>query len=227
VTKTRLAILNEILTDINNIRKSRGIFSALVHMWKFIKAHLFYSKDNILFVRSLEDTLPDVRLVEGLTIREATVDDLHLFQSIKKPSEIMICKRLLEEKAICLIALKDKQLASYVWFASEVDPSVHLLYLPLAQDEGYSFDVYTLPAFRRQGVQSALHLRMFQLLRERGYRRVFTLVEVDNYASLRMDSKLYQVIGRLIRIKVFRLIYFRYHPKLPGEARHIIKWLGI
>lgn len=226
---SRQAALRDFLVDVNNTRMSRGIFSALVKMLKIIKGHLFFCSDAILFARSLEGVLPGVQLGSDLIVREATEDDLHLFEPTNTPSEMMYLKTALEGEANCLIALKDNQLAAYVWFTPKVDPSVQLFYLPLAQDEMYVFDGATLPAFRRQGIQSVLHKRMFQLLRERGYRRVFGLVGVGNYPSLQLTSALYRVIGRVIGIKVFRLMYFRYHPELPGGAgrRCVIKWLGV
>jgi ribosomal protein S18 acetylase RimI-like enzyme len=167
-----------------------------------------------------------VRLPAGLDIREATLDDLHLFESADKPLEVMLCKRLMDTGAKCLVALSDNQLAAYVWFAAQVDPAIHLLYLPLAHDEVYVFDSFTMPAFRRQGIQTVLHQIMFRMLRQRGYRRVLILVGLDNQPSLRMHDQLYQPIGRLTRIKLFRLMVFHYDPALPGHARRMIKWLG-
>jgi len=225
-TRRLAEVLKGILTHINNTRKSRGIFSALVLVLKVIKDRLFFYRGAILFARSLEDPLPDVQLDEGLTIREITAEDLD-FIALTDELEAKFCQRSLESGATGLAALKDNQLAAYIWFAPKVDLYLHQIYLPLAPGEVYSFNSVTLPAFRRQGIQSTLYHWMFQLLCERGYKRVLTLVGLDNYPSLQMNSRLCRVIGHLMRIKFLRLVYFRYDPPIPGGASHTIKWLGI
>lgn len=227
MVKRRLAAFNELIAEIGKTRESQGTFPALARVFKIIKAHLFLVSDAILFARSLDDTLPDVQLDDALTIREATMDDLVLFEPTSTPSEMMYIRTELAGEARCLIALKNGQLASYLWFTPQVVPSVHFLYLPLAPDEVYVYDGVTPPAFRRQGIQRRLHEWMFHLLRESGYRRALTLVGVGNYPSLQMDSTLYRVIGRIVGIKVFRLMYFRYYPKVSGRPRRVTRWLGI
>jgi hypothetical protein len=89
VVKRRLAAFNELIAEIGKTRESQGTFPALARVFKIIKAHLFLVSDAILFARSLDDTLPDVQLDDALTIREATMDDLVLFEPTSTPSEMM------------------------------------------------------------------------------------------------------------------------------------------
>ena len=222
----RSAVLSETLADIRKVARSQGIFIALRYVLRIVKSHLFLHRGAILFARSLQGVLPDEEMDESLTVREMTAQDLPLIASTSK-ADSEFCRRLLEGGATGLIALKDSQLAGYLWFAPDVDLRLHQIYLPLAPGEVYAFNIVTMPAFRRQGIQKTLHHRMFCLLRDAGWKRVLVLVGLDNYPSLQMSSRLYRVVGHLARVKVFRLMYFRYDPQLPGEPRHIVKWLGM
>lgn len=223
----RLATLREILADVDNIRKSQGVYAALVYTLKIIKERLILTNDMIVFAHALKDSLPEVKSVEGLTIIEATVDDLHLFEPVKRPSEIIACRRSLERGETCLIALQDNRLAGCVWFTPVIDLAVNPYYLPLTSDEVYMYNLETLPDFRHQGIGSVLVNRLLQLTRERGYKYVLALVGTDNTVSINFHEKLgYQTVGGLIRVKLFRLIYFQYRPRM-SKVRHIVKCLGV
>lgn len=198
--------LNEILIGFNSTRKSRGILPAtleiLKKILKRIQIHVFGCNDYILFARSLEDAIPAAKSVEGIRIRKAEADDLHLFESALKLSNFLWFKLLFENGRTCLMALKDNRLVACGSFASEVNPYLEYLRIPLAQDEVYVIQIYTVPAFRRQGIQTMLYQEMFRLMREKGYRRVLTMAESNNMPSLRFHRKLgYQAISRSTRCR--------------------------
>ena len=73
-------------------------------------------------------------------------------------------------------------------------------------------DVYTNPAFRGQGVQTALTLARFRLFRDLGYHRAISYIEVCNAPSLAVwQRKLGSVtIGQIdfLRVGLWRRVRY-------------------
>jgi ribosomal protein S18 acetylase RimI-like enzyme len=220
------AKLRDILGDFNHIWASEGLCSATVNLVRVAGQRLFFRGDCFLYARSLEEPISIVKSINGLFFREAQIGDLHLFEAMKVPSHVLWYKMLLEKERVCVVASKDNQLAAYGWFTSEVDPVVERTYVPLAQDEIFVFDLFTMPTFRCQGIQSALFQQMLQLARKRGYKRALSLVMVDNLPSLNLHDKLgFQVISRFTKVRVLGLVRFYFRPNLFGKAGDVVRWL--
>ncbi len=157
-------------------------------------------------------TIP-ISLDGNIIVREAGLVDLLLFEKIAESSELAWWRDLLEKGRHCVIVLRDDQLLAYGWFSLEVDPHIDRVFVPLADDEGYLFDLYTLPHSRQQGLQKLLHLYILHLMHSLNCNRVFSLVEVNNLPSLEFHRKMgYQILSRLTRICVLGWVYFGYNP---------------
>jgi L-amino acid N-acyltransferase YncA len=226
VEKLQIAKLREIIDNFGQVRTSQGLRSATVHLLRVAKQRLFFRGDCFLYARSLEESIPITQSINGLILREARISDLHLFEALKKPSDLLWYRMLLERGRSCVMALEDNQLVAYGWFTLEVDPLVERTYVPLAQDEIFIFDLFTRPAFRHRGIQSVLLQYMLELARKRGYKRALSLVVVDNVPSLNLHDKLgFQVVSRFTKVRVLGLVRFCFRPNLFGKAGDIVKWL--
>ena len=221
--RQRLAKLVEILENINDTRQSKGFFAAIAQVLVAIKEQIFFKSEAVLFVRSVEELVAGIKIIEGVTVREAQAQDLALFEPVVERSDVLWYRLLLERGRNCLIALKDDQLAAYVWLTPQIDPHLERTYVPLVPGDIYVFEIRTIPVFRRQGFQKILLEYLTEWAQERDYERIVSVVETSNDASLKLHIKLgYQPISRRIRTKVLNLKRFRYNPNLFGRAGDVL-----
>jgi len=139
--------------------------------------------DYVLVTRSLSEPLPDLRPRVALEIRPFTRADLAAAATMDRPSEARLCARRLAEGHLGLLALHDGRPAGYAWGCAELDPELERVPLQLEPGDVLCTDVFTVPAYRGQGVQTALTLKRFLLFRGLGYRRAVCYIEAGNTPS--------------------------------------------
>lgn len=154
--RRRLAKITELLNDISDTRRSGGLFAAIVQTVTAIREQFFFQDDAVLFVRSVKEALADVKIGQGVTLRELQAQDLALFETAVEKSAIEWYKLLLVRGRTCLLALKDGQIAAYVWLTPQIDPHLERIYVPLAPGDIFVIEIRTILASRRQGFQRIL-----------------------------------------------------------------------
>lgn len=226
-TKTRrFAKLAELLNRFDRARKSRGLPVAALNLIRALARGVFFAGDCFLYAHSLGELPPIPRPLDDLVLRRANATDLRLFEGTTQPSDIIWYRTLLEKDRVCILAFRGEQLVAYGWFTPQVDPRIERTYVPLASDEIFVFDLFTLPPFRRQGIQSALLRHILQLAGKARCRRVLSLVSVDNLPSVNLHERFgFQVISRFTKIRLLGLVYFRFRPNLFGRAGNVVRWL--
>jgi GNAT superfamily N-acetyltransferase len=142
--------------------------------------HLSY----VLVTRSLHEPLPDLQPKIALEIRPFTQGDLVAARTMDRPSEARLCVRRLAEGHQGLLALHGGRPVGYAWGCKEMNPELERVPLQLDSGDVLCTDVFTVPAYRGQGVQTALTLARFHLFRNLGYRRAFCYIEAGNSPSL-------------------------------------------
>ena len=221
--RQRLAELTEILESINDTRQSKGFFAAIAQALAVIKERIYFKSEAVLFVRSVEEPVAGIKIIEGVTFREAQAQDLALFEPVVERSDFLWYRLLFERGRNCLIALKDEQLAAYVWLTPQIDPQVERTYVPLAPGDIYVIGIITVPAFRRRGFQKMLLKYLVEWAQERGYERIVSVVLTSNDVSLKLHNKLgYQPISRRTITKVLNLKRLRHNPNLFGRAGDVL-----
>jgi ribosomal protein S18 acetylase RimI-like enzyme len=170
--------------------------------------HLEY----IVFARSLLEPLPVVKPRLPVTLRMATEADLFRFEEVVPKSEIEHFRHRLAHGRYCFLALDGENLAAYCWASTEVRCDVDKLEMQLQEGDAYVDDAFTIPAYRRQGIQTAVHLYRLEYMKRLGCRRAILIVNVTNTASQRLVSKLgYQETDRLSFRRVLWKRTYRYH----------------
>lgn len=163
-----------------------------------------------VFIRSLEEPLAVAMPRLPTTMRLATEADLLYFRNLVLPSEYQHFARRLAHGRFCFLAFpeaKPDELIAYCWATTQVDPDIDKLCLDLPAKTAYVDDAYTVPAYRHQGVQTAIHLFRLQHLQRLGYKRVVLIIDVKNRASQNLAQKLgYQKIGQATFLRVWRTI---------------------
>ncbi|MCR4405525.1 MAG: GNAT family N-acetyltransferase [Anaerolineae bacterium] len=168
--------------------------------------------EYIVFVRSLREPLPVVTPRLPVTLRPATEADLTRFQGLVPPSEIRYFSQRLAHARHCFLALDGEQLAAYCWATTQVESHVDNLELKLQPGDVYVDDAFTVPAYRRQGIQTAVHLYRLQYMKDRGCQRAILIVSEDNVASQQLVRKLgYQEIDRLSFRRILWKRIYHYH----------------
>jgi GNAT superfamily N-acetyltransferase len=95
--------------------------------------------------------------------------------------------------------MNHSQAAGYGWGCAEIDPQLEHVPLRLEHRDILCNDAFTTPAYRGQGVQTALTLARLQRFQNLGYRRALCYIEEHNDPSIAVwQRKLSSaIIGRI------------------------------
>jgi len=196
--------LAELIEDWKYIIRRDGWRSGLPTMGQEI-AQLFYRHlEFVVVTRFLLEPLPDLQPKLAFEIREFRPSDLDLVRQMDRPSEARLCARRLACGHKGWLALYQGQPAAYAWACAEVEPTLERVCLKLEPGDMLCADVYTVPAFRGQGLQTVLTLARFQLFRDLGFRRAVTYIEKRNAPSLTVWQKKVgsQIIGQVDFVRI-------------------------
>jgi ribosomal protein S18 acetylase RimI-like enzyme len=124
--------------------------------------------------------------------------DLARFEGLVRPSERHYFRQRLTHGRRCFLALDNNNLAAYCWATTQVEFEIDNLEISLQPGDAYLDDAYTVPAYRRLGIQSALHVYRLRYLLNIGCRRAVLIVRTTNTASQNLVGKLgYHQVDRL------------------------------
>jgi GNAT superfamily N-acetyltransferase len=161
-----------------------GLFAALPVVAAEAAAVPFRRLSYVLFVRELGEPLPAVEAKIPLEIRPFRREDLEAARTMDRPSEGRLCAKRLAMGHRGLVALHEREPVGYAWGCAEINSEVERVHLRLEQGDVLCTDVFTVPAWRNNGVQTALALARFKLFRDLGYRRAICYIEARNTPSL-------------------------------------------
>jgi ribosomal protein S18 acetylase RimI-like enzyme len=169
--------------------------------------------EYIVFARYLEETLPSYEARLPATFYPvAEPDDLACLRNVVLPSEFEYMRKRLAHGRICTLAFCQGRVAAYAWATDVVSFEIDNLRLRLRPADIYIDNLYTLPACRRQGIQTALHVRQLQYLRECDFKRAVSIVAVDNIPSQKIFRKFgYLEVDRLSFQRILFKRDYHYH----------------
>lgn len=176
--------LTELIEDWNYLTDRGGLRSALPTIIQEIARLPFRHLQFFIFHRSLSDELPIIPSKLALEIRPFEESDLKLVEKINRPSEARQSQRHLESGHKGLIALCKNQPAGYAWGCADINPEIEKVPIHLESGDVLFTDVFTDPAFRGKGVQTALSLARLQMFQELGFSRAICYIEIHNAPSL-------------------------------------------
>lgn len=177
-----------------------------------LRTFLYCRIEYFVLTRSLEEPLPSLEARVPITYRVAEPDDLSCLRDAVLPSQLAYFRKRLAHGRVCILALYQDNLTAYGWVTDKVTFEIDNLQLQLGPGDAYLDDIYTLPAYRRQGIGGGLHLERLQYLKERGFKRAVLIVRMDNVPALRIGKKLgYQEADRLSFRRILFKRDYRYH----------------
>ena len=174
---------------------------------------LYSHTEYIVYALSLLEPLPVIESRLPVTLRLATEADLVRFQGLVPLWERRHFSDRLAHGRYCFLALDGENLASYCWATTRVEFGVDNLEMQLQPGDIYGDDAYTVPAYRRQKIQMAVHLYRLRYMRDMmGCQRAVLIVADDNIASQRLVCKLgYEEVDHLSFRRILWKRIYRYH----------------
>ena len=148
---------------------------------------------------NLREPLPERQIIAGITVREATANDAHLF-----PDRDVFFQRM-KEGSRCFMGIEDTtgKLTNYRWINTSAAYVPELKrYMVFRPNEAYAYDLNTLPEFRRRGIDRYTRHFTYSYLRDHGYTKLYAYIHGDNYASLQASRHLLRPIGRVWYIQI-------------------------
>jgi GNAT superfamily N-acetyltransferase len=138
--------------------------------------------------------MPERREIKGIVIREATMQDVNLFEDRQLFLERM------EQGHRCFMGIEEStgKLTNYRWICDSAPyiPEIDR-YLMLTPGGAYAYDLNTLPEFRRRGIDAFTRHYAYSYLRDTGYAKVYAYIHGDNGPSLRASRVLLRPVGRI------------------------------
>jgi GNAT superfamily N-acetyltransferase len=155
---------------------------------------------TLVFIEcDLRKPMPERREIPGIVLREATMEDVDLFED-----RALFLKRLREGHR-CFMGIEDAtgKLTNYRWVNSSAAYIPELeQYLVLRRGEAYVYDLNTLPEFRRRGIDAYTRHCIYSYLRDNGYTKIYAYVHGDNRPSLKASTILLTPTARIRYIQL-------------------------
>jgi len=137
------------------------------------------------------------------TFRFASRDELVEFS--KQPEAKLYERDIASHDAgnRCLLQLDGENLVGYTWIGTaRLVELMWGMHFNMPDDMVYNYNGFTVPSYRGTAYQALRHLKILELSREHGTRRLFGYVDHLNYASLRgVEKSGYQRVGTLRGVK--------------------------
>lgn len=176
--------LKELIEDWQYLVCRDGIQAALP-MVSLEIARLPYRRLSFhILACALDASLPRLQPKIDLEILPFEASHLELVRAIDRPSEARLCERRLARGQNGLFAFHQGQAAGYAWGCFPVAWELERVHLQLEPGDVLCTDVFTAPALRGKGVQTALTLARFRKFRDLGFCRAVCTIEVNNSPSL-------------------------------------------
>jgi len=198
--------------------RRRKLFSP--ETWQLIPAaNMLYRKiEYTIFAYPLDGPLPSYTPRLPIEYRAATPADEALFAQIQSPSQVAYTLKRLQHGRNCFLALYEGRLIAFAWATDDITFDLDNLEMRLGPGDVYIDDVYTVPEFRRHGLQYPMHIEQLRFLqRHKGgkFSRAIVMADVNNTASQKMIRKFgYKEINHLVFTRILLKRTFRYEKSL-------------
>jgi GNAT superfamily N-acetyltransferase len=193
--------LTELVKDWHYLIQRDGWKRALSQIRKQVFTLPYRHIRFVVVARSLLEPLPDLTPKVPVAIRPFELTDLSFVHREHLPSEAKLCAQRLERNHYGLTAWLNDEIAGYAWGCTNT--TLEKVKLELEPGDVLCTDAFTVPAFRGQGIQTALSLARLRWFQELNYCRAIAYIEVGNAPSLAVWHKMgAQEIARITFTRV-------------------------
>jgi len=152
---------------------------------------VYSSIEFVVLARPLENLGPIPESQVPIDLRPGVPQDVDRLGHMVAPSKLRYFQHLFRCSGLYFfVAVHQGELIACTWASTSIAPERERYYLELEPWEAYGHNTNTAPAYRRQGVMSALLTYRNTWLYDHGCTRLITLVNADNAPSLGMTHKL-------------------------------------
>ncbi|WP_224981929.1 GNAT family N-acetyltransferase [Geomonas agri] len=152
---------------------------------------------------------PSKPLREYGTVRAGTPADVPGMCLLENKQELFLDR--FDKGESCLIALNDREVVGYIWFS---DKHSHMeqrynYRLDIPEDSIYSYDCFIHQAYRLRGIWVLFQKRLFERAKMLGRKRIITMVDYANTASLKTHLRYgYAIRRNVLWIRCFTSDHF-------------------
>lgn len=196
--------LTKIKDRIRDDVKNFGIVKTVIgNTFKIINSFMYFRILKCMTIGVVDPKY--LKLDEKYT---CTFLDAEMLSKFKKYKEYDLSDKFLDHALSkgdeCLAILDGDTLASYGWYASTATNIADELRLHFSRDYVYMYQGYTHKNYRGQRLHAIGMSRALNEYLNRGYKGLFSWVELHNYASLKSVYRMgYQDIGNVYVIGAF------------------------
>jgi len=186
-------------------------------IWRYVYLNALV---NILY-RDLQAPISEILPRIDIEIKKVEGDEVIEFKDSVDRARYLKFENRLTKGREGFVALVGGRIVCYVWisFQDEYEPFLGMN-IELNQENGYIYDTYVIPEFRRKGINSAVCNRALEYIKNRGYKGTLTAVGGKNIPSIRTFKKLGFVEHKVFRVIRIFGIRFRLSVKSQGERSH-------
>lgn len=160
-----------------------------------------------LYEQDLTFPPPEVRVQADVVIHLATESDIQQVEAMfANPLDWLPLRERLLQGARCFVAKAGGEVVHYNWvfldWSNVLPISSGGRYIVLDADEAFCAIAYTAVPWRGRAIHTAVLRAMLVWLRESGYRRAYTVVNIANPASSKTHARLgWRLLGSLVYFK--------------------------
>lgn len=161
----------------------------------------------VFFECDLRRPFPPAPPDNGFSAREGFESDIDLLQAREDGDQYrpIALERLRNgERWFIGVESSTGQLANYRWMTDRAAAVPEIgRYMMLKPGEVYIYDLFTLPRYRRHGVDAYVRHSVYSLLASSGLVKIHAYIRGSNHASLRAARSLLTETGRLWYVTAF------------------------
>lgn len=213
-----MSLIRDLIQSFLYAKKQEGWRYAFNLSIKALTLPFFECHRGFLMRKSLKETfhIPTPKVV--VTIRQATVEDIALLETIVPPLRVRRFTRKMGAGEVCMIAISEGKIISFVFAGFADSPAAMEIPFSLGTREAYLWGAYCLPQHRSKDVQTTNTLNLCRWLQDNGYKRAFLLMDKHNKAAIRHAQKMgFQGEAQLITLRILRWRLSRYIPLEQDE----------
>jgi len=179
---------------------------------------IYYKRTSYMYMHNLKK-IPQINCkLKNLQIdfHDKPAEMLKDICVIKKAKPHKFLKRF-KRKHICVTAEYNRELAFFNWISIGEWSLIDGRYNNLNDSEFFIYDAYTIPEYRRNGIWQSMLATELRVMKEKGYKGCYVLVEENNLPSIKGIEKVgFEKIGKVKKVKVLGLKIIR---KENGDCR--------
>ena len=195
------------IAKLKAIRRESGVPGMLLLGLRRVLQPVMVFGSLVFFECDLRSPFPLAPPDNGFSAREGFESDLDLLQALDGGGEYRqtaLARLRNGERWFIGVESSTGQLANYRWMTDQPAfvPEIGR-YLMLKPGEVYIYDLFTVPRYRRHGVDAYVRHSVYSSLASAGLVKIHAYIRGSNYPSLRAARLLLTETGRLWYVTVF------------------------